>query len=204
MRVLHLVSGLMLGGGQQVALSLAEGLGRRAGIAAEVGLLGCTEERLRDATAFVIDYDGNYASPVSLALAAAQLRAALRRRHFDLVHSHGWDADIVARWALADRPEPQLVHLHVTPGWIHSGALKHRVRRAMTRRLFAAPSVGMAAVADAVRAHWAGVFPKTAGKMRVLHNGVDVDRFRPLAEPQSRRADMQPVIIGTACRLAPQ
>lgn len=203
MKALHLISGRMMGGGQQVALDLAAGLRRRAGAAAEVGLLGCSFLRLRAAAAFVIPYDGNYASLASLAATAWRLRAVLRERRYDLVHTHGWDADVIGRWALGDRPEPQLVHLHVTPGWVHSGSFKHRVRRAMTRRLFSSQDVAIVAVAQAVKDHWGGAFAAAAGRTRVVHNGVDTERFRPLCDGRGRPAN-GPLVIGAACRLMPQ
>lgn len=66
MRVLHVISGRMYGGGQRVALDLCFGLRESGAVQADLGHLGCSVEALRSNAAFVVPYDGNYASNLLL------------------------------------------------------------------------------------------------------------------------------------------
>jgi glycosyltransferase involved in cell wall biosynthesis len=195
----------MYGGGQKVALDLCAGLRELCETGVEMGMLGCTVEQLRSHSAFVVPYDGNYASPWSLASTTYRLRNVLRKRGYDFVHSHGWDADILAHEAIRGLGATHVIHLHVAPQWIHSSAMKHRVRRAMTRRMFSAHEVEILAVSHAVKDHWGRVFAESARTAQVIHNGVDAECFRP---PDSRRhrdgQTRDEFVLGTAGRLAPQ
>jgi glycosyltransferase involved in cell wall biosynthesis len=202
MKVLQLISGRMDGGGQKVALDFCGELRQTDGVDAELGLLGCTVERLRGEAAFVVPYGGDYSSVFTLAGTALKLRRILQDRRYDVVHSHGWDADIIARWALGRSASVHVMHLHVTPAWTRSAALKQRVRRAMTQRSFESDTVRVIAVSDAVRRHWGEAFPGAAKAMRVVHNGVDVERFRPLRRQHEEAAADGVFVLGVACRLA--
>lgn len=194
----------MYGGGQKVALDLCAGL-RDLGGAVDLGLLGCTVEQLRSHSAFAVPYDGNYASPWSLGSTACRLRKVLGKRGYDVVHSHGWDADILAHWAIRGSGATHVIHLHVTPEWIHSSATKHRLRRAMTRRVFTAREVVILTVSRAVKAHWGGVFTDSGPTMQVIHNGVDTEYFRPPDSRLQRDGDARDeFVLGTAGRLVSQ
>ncbi len=204
MKALQLISGMMDGGGQRVALDLCRGLGEFRGVDVDFGLLGCRVARLESQAAFVVPYAGDYSSVMTLAATALKLRRVLQQRRYDVIHTHGWDADIIARLALAGERRLHVIHLHVTPSWTESGALKHRFRRLITRQAFGASSVRVVAVSEAVRSHWGRAFPEAARAMRVVHNGVDVEMFRPRAEATAKCSEpAKPFVFGVACRLAP-
>lgn len=188
-----------------MALDLCTKLREFREVEADLGLLGCSVERLRSDSSFLVPYDGNYASVVTLLAITRRLRRILRERRYNVVHSHGWDADILAHWAMNGLEAAHIVHLHVTPSWIYSGATKHRVRRIMTRRMFAASGVEILAVSQAVKDHWGRVFVDAGRTMRVIHNGVDIARFQPTrSRPQASGEGSEPLVLGTAARLAPQ
>jgi glycosyltransferase involved in cell wall biosynthesis len=118
------------------------------------------------------------------------------------VHSHGWDADIVAFLATLHRRESRVVHLHVTPDWIVSSEPQHRVRRLMSNLMFSGSRLKVLTVASAVRDHWAQSFPNLANQADVVHNSVDVSVFRPA--PHRSREQGSTLTLGVACRLSPQ
>lgn len=194
----------MDGGGQKVAWDLCRGLQALPGVEVDLGLLGCRVPRLESQASFVIPYAGDYSSVWTLVSTARRLRRILRLRSYDVVHTHGWDADIIARWALSGDSALQVIHLHVTPGWILSSAPKHQARRLLTRHAFGHSSVRVVTVSDAVRLHWGVAFPRFTKAMRVVHNGVDVGFFRPPDQTLAGSADSdKPFVFGIACRLAP-
>lgn len=201
-RVVHLISGLMYGGGQKVALDLVDGLQASGAIEAELWLLGCRYEALRERARFVARYEGDYSSPVTLVAAAGRVRAQLAASKVDIVHSHGWDADMIAFLATLGRREARVIHLHVTPSWISSTRPQHQVRRLMTGALFTGDRTRVLTVADAVRTHWARSFPNLAADAHVVYNSANTLRFQPA--PQAPDSDPPILTLGVACRLAPQ
>jgi glycosyltransferase involved in cell wall biosynthesis len=201
-RVVHLISGQMYGGGQKVALDLVEGLRTSRGANSELWLMGCRHGSLRERADFIANYDGNYSSPATLLRSACNVRGRLLSSSVDIVHSHGWDADAVAYLATLGRREMRVVHLHVTPAWIHSAHIRHGARRLLTHRIFAGKSVQVVAVASAVREHWTQVFDRLEDRTQVIYNAADAKRFRPAhLPPDSTGAAMT---FGVACRLTPQ
>lgn len=200
-RVIHVISGLMYGGGQKVALDLLDGFTLR-GADARLWLLGCRHDVLRERAEHVVRYDGAYSSPATLIAAARRVRALLAASAIDIVHSHGWDADTIAFLATLGRPEARVVHLHVTPTWIFSARPQHQARRLVTGAVFAGDRTRVLAVANAVRAHWARSFPTLAAGARVVYNAADTLRFCPT--PTAPIINRDTLTLGVACRLAPQ
>jgi glycosyltransferase involved in cell wall biosynthesis len=201
-RVVHLISGLMYGGGQKVALDLLDGLQASREIEAELWLLGSRHDMLRERATFVADYSGHYSSLSVLFATARIVRARLAASKIDVVHSHGWDADMIAYLAAFGRPEARVVHLHVTPAWIFAQTAQHRARRLMTSRFLTGKRTRVLAVAHAVRDHWTAAFGKLAAKADVVYNSADPVRFSP-GFPDADR-DETTFVVGTACRLTPQ
>ncbi|QVL50095.1 MAG: glycosyltransferase family 4 protein [Thiocapsa sp.] len=197
-KVLLLVSGLMYGGGQRVVIDLANAA-RRAGLDARVILLGYQTREFDRFAPAVVDYDGQYNRLSSLLGTAWRLRRELRRQGSAILHTHGWDADIIGWLASFGLPIIRIVHLHVTPDWIGSARVKHRVRRALTRGALGSAGT-VIAVSDAVRAHWAAHFNIRDQRFVTIHNGVDIASFAP---PVSTAVARQVHIIGVAARLAP-
>ncbi len=173
MKVTLLISGLMYGGGQKVVLDLLREARRRNGLDVELTLLGCRESVLRRAAAHVVPYDGRYNRLATLVPAAWRLRTQLKDDRPAVIHTHGWDADIIGWLANLGSATRQIIHLHVTPEWLASNHLTHRVRRNLTRLAFARRGTVLVAVSNAVSQHWARLLPWEAKDIVTVHNGVD-------------------------------
>ncbi|MEM8973284.1 MAG: glycosyltransferase family 4 protein, partial [Pseudomonadota bacterium] len=118
----------------------------------------------------------------------------------DVLHTHGWDADIIGWLGLGGIGTRQLIHLHITPGWLRSGALRHKLRRALTRRAFSRGGTRVVAVSEAVRAHWAELLPWNASAIDLIENGVDLKKYTCRNLDVDTRSS---AVVGTAVRLAP-
>ena len=192
------VSGLMFGGGQRVVLDLAD-RATGGGVKVCVVLLGAASDKFDQFAPKIVPYDGRYNHPWSIARTAWELRRAARDSGVRLVHSHGWDADIIGWLASTGLRIPQVMHIHVTSDWLESRAVRHRIRRWMTRLALGRRGVRMVAVSDAVRRHWALGLGVEPDRIRVVRNGIDVIRYQP---SERSRESLIPV-IGVAARLAP-
>jgi glycosyltransferase involved in cell wall biosynthesis len=99
----------------------------------------------------------------------ARLARRLRDERPDLVQSNGMKMHLLAAWA-APRGGPVVWHLH---DYLGSRPAMAKLLRASARRGVEAVAVSDSVAADA-RATLPGRVP-----VRAIHNGVDVDRFRP-------------------------
>jgi glycosyltransferase involved in cell wall biosynthesis len=196
-----LISGLMYGGGQKVVLDLLGELRHGSGLDVQLTLLGCREPALRQAATHVVPYDGRYNQLTTLLLTAWRLRNQLKFGPPGVLHTHGWDADIIGWLAILGLKTRQIIHLHITPVWVKSTRLTHRVRRFLTRLAFARRGTVVIAVSNAVRDHWARLLPFDAGDIVTVHNGIDTAFY---ATPGSRndQPNKDP-IIGVVARLEP-
>jgi len=201
--ICHIVSGLMYGGGQRVALDMAAGLARQPGIRTLLVLLGC-----RTAKGFPpIDcewiqlgsYDGRYNRPLPVIRTALALHRVFRSRDVSIAHSHGWDADVITGLACRRLDTQHVAHQHLVAEWAGSPRPVHRARRAVTRLALRHPRTQWIAVSNGVKESLAPLDWLSPDSIRVISNGVDHDRFfqaTPTAE--SRRPT-----IGVAARLTP-
>ncbi len=201
--VCHVISSLMYGGGQSVALDLVRRLGREPDLDARLVLIGNQVAdgltQLDVPTTHVTAYDGRYNRPRSLARAAFALRRALRSDRTDIVHSHGWDCNAIVGLACAGLPIRHVVHQHVLADWVSSRRVVHVIRRGVTRVALGNRRTTWVAVSKAVKESMAGLVWLPQEAVRVLWNGVDLERFRPAA---TTSGDGVPV-IGVAARLVP-
>ncbi len=201
--VCHVVSSLMYGGGQRVALDLVSHLGREPALKVGLILVG---DRVADGlplfdvpTTRVMPYDGRYNSPLSLVRAARALRRALGAAGADIVHSHGWDCNVIAGIACAGRPVIHVVHQHTLADWASSRRLVHVIRRGLTRIVLGSDRATWVAVSRAVKDSLADLTWLPPDVIRVIWNGIDIDRFRPAVSGDTNRTP----VIGVAARLVP-
>lgn len=195
--VAFVVSGTMFGGGQRVVLDLYDmAVRHRRGVT--IVTLGDRAGGFDGVSTRVVRYDGRYNRPVTVLGVVIRLRRLFKESHFDIVHTHGWDADCFA-WLSAIRfPSRQVVHLHVNPGWLVRPNLRSRIRRWITRYLLQSSSVTIVAASEGVRKNWANALDIPLAHIRVVKNGVDVNAFCP----EKRQArDRNSFVVGVAARL---
>ena len=200
-KALLLISGLMYGGGQKVVLDLLREAQRRNELDVQLTLLGCRESVLQQAAAHVIPYDGRYNRLTTLLPTAWRLRTQLKDSRPAVIHTHGWDADIIGWLSILGSTTRQIIHLHITSEWLGSSRLTHRVRRFLTRLAFARRGTVLVAVSNAVRRHWARRLPWDAETIVTVHNGVDAEYYTEIHSREGLARKMP--TIGVVARLAP-
>lgn len=201
MKVIFIISGLMFGGGQRVVLDLLNQAHHKKGSNARLILLGCCVSALESKADEVIPYDGHYNRIRTLLGTARRLRQVLQNEQPDILHTHGWDADIIGWLAIQKTKIWQIAHLHITADWLLSKNITHQIKRGLTNWAFRRSRTQLVAVSDAVRRHWTEWLPSNGTEIHVIRNGIDVNRYHPLEAP-FRRSEGPPV-IGIAARLAP-
>jgi glycosyltransferase involved in cell wall biosynthesis len=113
------------------------------------------------------------ARPWKIPAAAARLREIAREADAEILHA---DAPRNAHLAAIATRRPLVAHLRVaTPD-------------GLSDRLLAAETARMIAVSEAVARRFAAYLPRVRGKVRVVHNAVQTDRFRPLTQDEKAHA----------------
>ena len=133
LRVLQVISGRMYGGGQRVVQDLMRVLPTLGDLGVDLCLLGEVGNHFAQWNPRVVRYNGNYRNPVSAWRSARALRRVLCELRPAIVHTHGWDAEIIGGLAVRGLPTRHVSHIHDTPRWVASPRFKHRVRRVVTR-----------------------------------------------------------------------
>lgn len=199
--VYHVVSSLMFGGGQQVAIDLVERLRTEPGLHVRLVALGnriASGFPPRSHEIHLRAYDGRYNRPGSLLRAALSVRRLLRASHVEIVHTHGWDCDVIVGLARIGLPVRQVVHQHILADWTSSSKFAHRVRRSLTRAALSRRT-SWVTVSHAVKKSLEPLRWLRPADVKVFWNGVDLSRF----QPPIVRAENHVPIIGVAARLAP-
>jgi glycosyltransferase involved in cell wall biosynthesis len=129
-------------------------------------------------------------APASDLLALARLTALLRRRGFDVVHTHCAKAGVVGRLAAHRAGVPRLVHTyHGFPFHEFQGATRRRAYIEMERRLGritdVALCVGTGVAVEAVRRQL--VAPERVHTIGVIADGADQAAARPPPAAAGRR-----------------
>ncbi len=193
----------MYGGGQRVVLDLLKGMSGLLSVPPRLCALGRTEGSPLTARAdYEVSYEGRYSRPEVLWRTSRALAGVIAEAKPALIHTHGWDADVIGAMAARKTNCPQVSHIHVTADWLESPRWKHRVRREITRRLLCPKEVRTIAVSHAVRSHLCRHLGWDEQDVAVVQNGVDLDRFHV---SENGVADAHHRLeLGTAARLAPQ
>jgi glycosyltransferase involved in cell wall biosynthesis len=189
--------------GYQMTIITGSGDRRLLGEAAEAGLEVIAEPSLRAPIA-----------PASDLLALARLTALLRRRGFDVVHTHCAKAGVVGRLAAHRAGVPRLVHTyHGFPFHEFQGAARRRAYIQIERRLGritdVALCVGTGVAVEAVRRQL--VTPERVRTISVVVDGADQAAARPPPAAAGRhraRAELglpaDATVIGAVGRLTYQ
>ena len=191
-RLLWLVDSLGHGGAEALVVTFARGLDRnqhRLFVACLSGAEGVNAERLRDAGVPVTDLGARNLRDVR---AFRRLLALIREQHIELVHAHLTYSAIWSAVASRLTGVPAIASLHVSPDATRalqdsarhrlSTTLRDRLLRFILNRWSRAVVMVSAALRDEYR-----VRGLEARKLRVVHNGIELDRFRrPRMEARAR------------------
>jgi glycosyltransferase involved in cell wall biosynthesis len=112
-RVLHIITELALGGAQRSTLQLLARLDRRRfhpTLLSSDGLLADAARTIADLEVILLPSLRRAIHPFFDAVALGQLTAFIRRRRFDIVHTHSSKAGILGRWAAHLARTPVIVH----------------------------------------------------------------------------------------------
>lgn len=200
MKVLHLISSGGMYGAEAVILNLCSALNRAGDHSSALAVFANTTQpnfQLRDAAlpagieTHTIECRGQFDSSVP-----ARLQQLVRDTQADVIHTHGYKADIYAWWGLRRAGLPLVSTCH---NWIDNdialriyGWLDRMVLRRFTR---------VVAVSDAVRSRLlsAGL---SNGQVTVIRNGILLAPFQAAASQRSSAERLR--TVGFVGRLSPE
>ena len=207
LHAVHVVSGLFLGGGQLGAVELVEGLVASGTIDTRLCFLGSPTRRLAHNSFSSIDeYDGHYGNPLTLWRTVLSLRRDLKNRLPDIVHTHGWDADLVTALAIRGLGIKHVSHIRTLSTWARDAGFRRRLRLVLTRWALRQSKSVFIAVSEAARGSASKHIGISLGSIRTIPNGVDLEPFirnrrAYVSDYHQRRPS---VVLGAAGRLAPE
>jgi glycosyltransferase involved in cell wall biosynthesis len=204
LRVLHITPGLMIGGGQRIALDIVREMDRRPELAARLCVLGPPNDFFASASPVYVDYAGPYNDLRVMTRAALNLRKVLDTIRPDIVHTHAWELDLMCAAAMAGRDVAHVAHIHDLRHWLESKRFRHALTRAMTRVCRRMSCARYVAVSEFVRDAIHRRLGFNGTLVSVVHNGIDPAKYgghmpEPDDPPSSTDA---PCTVGAASRLA--
>lgn len=183
---------------------LMDALERLTGIETKLCTLGeGGAAPLRGREPLVLKYSGKYNNPRVLLSTALSLRKVIDSHDFDILHTHGLDADLVGSLAARGREIKLICHLHITPPRQTEESYKARLRRWLFWYMTHSKQAWYIAVSEAVRMEMANYYRLPLDRITTVRNGVNADEYSK-NEELSAAAEFnaaQRVIIGTAGRL---
>lgn len=207
LNVIHVVSGLFVGGGQLGAIDLVKQLTASGVVNAHLCFLGKPECQLRDdGSTFIAGYDGNYANPLILWQTVRALRCHFKQKIPHIVHSHGWDSDLIAALAVHGLGIKHVSHIHALSTWAKNPGFKRRLRLWLTRWALANSKAEFIAVSEAAKASACKHLGLACGRVHTVLNGVDLEGFSRIDKARRTRfpEGRGTMVVGTAARLAPE
>lgn len=200
LRILRVVIGLNQGGVQQAVLNLFKGLdpARFEPIACAIENSGAIGREIEQAGFEVITL-GYKRQALKTILA---LRRLMIERQIDIVHASSYHPSFYARIAGILAGVPVLIsHEHVV--FDHQ-----RRQRAWFNRLLAHRTAAYIAVGQQVGEQIIDWYGYPQDKVKVIHNGVNLELFAPLADPLALRASLglpaEGLIVVMVARLDPE
>jgi glycosyltransferase involved in cell wall biosynthesis len=211
-KVCHLITRLILGGAQRIALETAaflqeQGWEVELWAGPQTGPEGSLhdEGRRRGLRIRTVPHLLREVSPIHDLRAFLSLRSRFRKSHFDLLHTHSSKAGILGRMAASAAGVP--IRVHSIHGWGITPAtgtlervLFRRLERTAARRAHA-----LLAVSEAVRDAGLADGIGSPAQYAVIHGGI---RFPPPSDAESRRRARESLgipqaalVIGTVGRL---
>jgi len=205
MRVLHVIPHLGPGGAERFLLALLKALSPpeydcRLVVLGTVAELPGGQELPDHVTA--LGYGGSRRDVAGLLRCLLRFRRLLRRFDPAVVHSHLWPACDMAAIASAGMRLRHVHHVQDTRPWLAARGPKPGLRRLQTRLLAALAKPRYVAVSRAVRNYTCRHLGIPETSVRVIHNGVDMARFRDRASRSPRPKGS--ITLGVLARLSPE
>lgn len=200
--VLHVISGGMFGGGQKVVADLIENLPKAGNIRVELCLLQADNEHFSSFPRTIVGYAGNYRNPWITIPAARRLAIVIREVKPDIVHSHGYDAELISAFACGWTGSLHISHLHDTPQWVRSCKARHRLRRLYVRAITTWAKSYWIACAEAVRQLAINRLRYSPDRIFTVRNCIATESFTHLPIEKEKSWQDGPFTIGSVGRLA--
>ena len=184
-RVVLLTTNLARGGAETQVAGLAQGLQRRGWDVSVISMLEPTAFQNELAAAGVAVFSLSMQPGVASPLGFMRLLALLRHLRPQVLHSHMFHANLLARLARLFYPAPVVIStLHsIAESGRASGKIKWRDRLYRSTDSLADVTV---AVCNAVADRHSGAGAVSKKRLRVIPNGVDTRVFRPDADRRER------------------
>ena len=126
------------------------------------------------------------------------IRSAIKANEIELIHSHGYKADVYGYFAARRLNIPLVATCHLWTGHNLLVRAYDYIDIRILRRFDA-----VVAVSDAIaeQGRRSGIDP---GKIAVIDNGIDISRYQPRASSPRKTVPTEQLTIGTVGRLVPQ
>ena len=177
MRIVYVLTSLGMGGAERQVLALGESMARRSHSVALLVL----RPRLGEEWPTQLDaiHLGMRKSPWSVLASAARGRRFLREFRPDIVHSHGFHGNLMARiWRLLGASPRPVSTIHN----VYEGGSARMLAYRFTDPLSALTT----AVSHAAAERFTRLKAVRQGKCLVLFNGINTEEFAPRAERRAR------------------
>jgi len=201
-RVLHVISGGMFGGGQRLVLDLIETLSQLGDVLPSLCLLQRDHPNFAKIDHDVIPYTGNYRNPWVALPAARKLSGVIQKSGAQIVHTHGYDAELIGALACGATKVIHVSHLHDTPAWVRSTKFKHRLRRFCTKAITSWAHSFWIACADAVKNLAIAQFGYPPARIFAVRNCIRTEPFAVLPAKDKDFNEQNSCTIGAVGRLA--
>jgi glycosyltransferase involved in cell wall biosynthesis len=183
MNVLHLISSLRHGGAETLVTMLMPHLRKRGAAVEVVSLLDATPLRARlddEGISLVsLSHAGTIYSASGMLRSFQKLRTTIRERQPDVVHSHLYLPDLLARLA-APRRCRLISTLHgQDPWWSEASRLRSRAKTWLDRTSGYLREARYISVSSQVHTAACEALSIEPSINRIIHNGIDLAKFRP-------------------------
>lgn len=198
MRVLHVNTHMNIGGIGQYIVSLTKALERKGAECFVASSGGDLEAELikSDIRHLYLPIDTKFEFGPKVFRAASALSDIIKAEKIDIVHAHSRVSQVASFMASRRARVPYVTTCH--------GYFKPR----LSRRLFDTWGRNVIAISDAVKAHLEKDFKIDSGRIEVIYNGIDINRFTNIySKDEIIRAKRSlglknGIVIGTMGRLS--
>lgn len=142
----------------------------------------------------------SYRKPLQFIKAVTGVRRATVDSQVDIVHSHLPAADILSSYAVVGTKAKLITHIRSTPDWLAANTFGAWYRRRLARVGAYLSRPCYVAVSKAAADYYEHHLVGQNGQVRVVLNGIDMDRY---GTKRTEAASIAPLVILSAGRLVP-